>query len=571
MLGLIVVLITVSIAVVLFTLFTLFRSVAYQNQYVLSSYVDNQALLFERMLYDQPDWQIESRRVVLERVYQQFERQTLPINQSTGEFQVVFADGEMVFWLLPNGETVSHPRYLLDDRVVNAALNGGHGLVVLDSDTEDARVKAFSSIAEWEVAFVLTLQMDEIRQPFISAAISAVIAAIFLTSIGGWVFYRLSRPIIVDLEENEAKYRTLFDNANEGVLLLSPEVIECNDRAAMILDIPKWQLIGLDLTEFNSAEEHIVDPGKVIELAWQGAPQYFLWSAKSASGRLLELEVMMRKIQLDERDALLVTLVDITDRKRYEKDLRQAEKAIRDSRDHLAHVARLNTMGEMAAGIAHEINQPLSAITTYAQASRTLLSSENLDREMFEEALEQIAKQARRAGEVIRRLREFVNKSGTNTELVDPESLVSESVALGMVDARNLDLPLNIYSAKTDVKVRADAVQIQQVLINLIRNALEAVASSRQEGGKVDISLEVEEPWVTIKVSDNGPGLSEDALKRIFHPFYTTKASGMGIGLSISYSIVQSHKGQLTAYNQEDGGAVFELKLPIAKNRDMKE
>jgi len=568
MFGLIVVLITVSIAVVLFTLFTLFRSVAYQNQYVLSSYVDNQALLFERMLYDQPDWQVEERRIVLERVYKQFERQTLPINQSTGDFQVIFADGEMIYWLLPDGEMVSHPRYLLEDQIVNAALMGGHGLVVLDSRHEGARVKAFSSIAEWEVAFVLTVPMDEIRGPFISAAISAVIAAIFLTSIGGWVFYRLSRPIIVDLEENEAKYRTLFDNANEGVLLLSPDVIECNDRAAMIFDIPKWQLIGRELTQFNSSEEHIVDPGKVIELAWRGAPQYFLWSAKSASGRLLELEVMMRKIQLDESDALLVTLVDITERKRYEKDLRQAEKAIRDSRDHLAHVARLNTMGEMAAGIAHEINQPLSAITTYAQASKTLLASDELDRSMFEEALEQISKQARRAGEVIRRLRDFVNKGGTTTELVDPQSLVAESVALGMVDARNLDLPLNIYAAKTNVKVRADAVQIQQVLINLIRNALEAVSAYRETDGRVDIKLEVEEPWVYIRVYDNGPGLSEDALKRIFHPFFTTKQTGMGIGLSISYSIVQSHKGHLSAYNQENGGAVFELKLPIAESRE---
>lgn len=565
MFGLIIVLITVSVMVMLFTLFTLFRSVAYQNQYILSSYVDNQALLFERMLLEQPDWQIEEPLTVMRRVYSQFDRQTLPLNETTGVFEVIVQTDDEIHWLMGGGTVVSSAAYLLEDKVTLAALNGAQGVVVLDDGFTEPQVKAFSGLPEWGVAFILTVSMNELREPFVNAAIRAVLAAIILTSIGGWFFYRISRPIIVDLEENELKYRTLFDNANEGVLLLSPEIVDCNDRAAMIFGLTKWELLGRSLDSFSVKNQAYQQPRDFISRAENGEAQYFLWLVRDSRGSEHELEVMMRKVELDEQDRLLVTLVDITDRRRAEKDLRVAEKAIRDGRDHLAHVARLNTMGEMAAGIAHEINQPLSAITTYAQASEKLLQRPELDREMMEEAFTQIAKQARRAGEVIRRLRDFVNKSGTNLQLWAPEDIVAESVALGMVDARKYDIPVVTDLQVGIAPIQVDAVQIQQVLINLIRNALEAVAAFRQSDGQVDVILSAEERGVIIQIGDNGPGLSDEALQRVFHPFFTTKASGMGIGLSISHSIVQAHKGTMRVFNKDEGGAVFEVCLPYAK------
>ncbi len=568
MFGLIVVLITVSIAVMLFTLFTLFQSVAYQNQYMLKSYVDNQALLFERMLYDQPDWQIEDSLTVLSRVYEQFERNTLPLSGSNGDFQVVVRSDEEIHWLLPSGDVMTQPMYEMTDEVVLASLNGAQGVLRFDDPAEETYVTVFTGLPDWNVGFIFTISLEAMRTPFINAAIKAVLAAVILTSIGGWVFYLLSRPIIVNLEENELKYRTLFDNANEGVLLLGPTIVECNDRAAAIFETPKWHLIGSELSTFNDANRVVINFNYYLAAAKKGEAQYFIWQAKSANGQRIDLEIMMRQIELDEEDLILATLVDITDRRKAERELAQAEQAIRDSRDHLAHVARLNTMGEMAAGIAHEINQPLSAISTYAQASDTLLDAERINKDMLSEALGEISKQSQRAGEVIKRLRDFVNKTGTQVNCMAPSELVTESINLAMVDARKYDIPLVKEIANNLPMVNVDAVQIQQVLLNLIRNALEEMSAVDKDDRVLRIAVEAIKSGIVIKVIDTGPGIPVDVLPRLFHPFFTTKETGMGIGLSISQSIISSHKGTLTAYNNEIKGATFEVFLPSLDKQD---
>ena len=217
----------------------------------------------------------------------------------------------------------------------------------------------------------------------------------------------------------------------------------------------------------------------------------------------------------------------------------------------------------MAAGIAHEINQPLAAISTYAQGCRRLLENGLRDAQELADPLDKIVTQAMRAGEVIRRLRSFIKKSASELELVDANELVADVVKLAEVDARKHGIPVELQLADNLPAVRVDPVQLQQVILNLIRNALEAMEETPRERASVKVHTSLESSGqVCVRVVDSGPGLSEDQLARVFDPFFTTKATGMGMGLSISHSIITAHGGQLTVHNNPSGsGATFVILL----------
>ena len=265
----------------------------------------------------------------------------------------------------------------------------------------------------------------------------------------------------------------------------------------------------------------------------------------------------------DGRDGVIGTLScgeDVTEQRRTEEEVRRA-------RERLAHVSRLSTMGEMAAGLAHEINQPLTAITAYAEACQRMLAQEDgTAAPQFTEALEQISSQALRAGEVIRRLRSMVRQRQAMRELVDCNQMVRGAIILAEADARANDIELVLDLAIDRVTVQVDEVQIQQVLLNLIRNAIDA-----SEGNTVDrlilLRTRLHEQRIEIAVVDHGCGLGPDVGEELFNPFYTTKATGTGLGLSISHSIVRAHGGRL-AFRRNDGpGTTFFFTLPFGRNR----
>lgn len=251
------------------------------------------------------------------------------------------------------------------------------------------------------------------------------------------------------------------------------------------------------------------------------------------------------------------TLHDITDRKRTEEDVRQGEA-------RLAHFARLSTMGEMAAGLAHEVNQPLTAIATYAQAAtRMMARPEGADRADLDEALGQITAQALRAGEVIRRLRAFVKNRETRQEAVDCNRLVEELRLLVEPDARINDMRLRLELAPSVPPVGADPVQIQQVLINLVRNAIEVTLETPGALREVRILTQATaEGGVEVAVEDHGHGLAPGAADNLFNPFFTTKPTGTGLGLAISRSIIRAHAGRLAHRPTPGGGCTFYFTLP---------
>lgn len=250
---------------------------------------------------------------------------------------------------------------------------------------------------------------------------------------------------------------------------------------------------------------------------------------------------------------------DITERRRAEQELRRHQA-------ELAHVARLNTMGEMAAGLAHELNQPLSAIVNYSQGCIRRLRAGKAGAEELLPAMEQVHAQAERAGEIIRRVRNFARKSEPCRAAMDVNAMIHEVAELAEPDMRRHQARLRLELAKRTPPVLADMIQIEQVLLNLILNGLEAMEAVRADDRELVIRTEPANPdTVKVTVRDSGPGLSTRVERRVFDPFFTTKPKGMGMGLSLSRSIVEAHGGRLWVLPEARRGAAFQFTLPVAE------
>jgi two-component system sensor kinase FixL len=242
---------------------------------------------------------------------------------------------------------------------------------------------------------------------------------------------------------------------------------------------------------------------------------------------------------------------------------RAAEQRTRSLEVRLAHVGRFNLMGEMAAGIAHEINQPLSAIATYAQAAKRIMDHEPPNVATLREICTKIDDQARRAGQVIENLRKFIRKQEIRTQSLDVNRVVRDVLNLIEADAHAEGIPVRVETTDGLPTVRADAVQLQQVLLNLTRNSVDAMRGGLgKDRGILIATQRSERGGVRITVTDHGHGVSRQLGDHIFHPFVTTKREGLGVGLAISKTIVQSYDGSLTYADNPVGGAIFSIELP---------
>jgi two-component system sensor kinase FixL len=248
---------------------------------------------------------------------------------------------------------------------------------------------------------------------------------------------------------------------------------------------------------------------------------------------------------------------------------RAAEQHSRSTEVKLAHVGRFNLMGEMAAGIAHEINQPLAAIATYAQAGKRVLQQATPDVAMLADICNKIDDQARRAGQVIANLRKFIRKQEIETRSLDVNRVVADVMTLIEADARSEGIAVHVRTRDDLPAVRADALQLQQVLLNLTRNSVDAMRGGLgKDRGIVIATGPGERSGVRITVTDHGHGVSPQLGDNIFHPFITTKRDGLGVGLAISRTIVQSYGGALTYADNPAGGSIFTIELPAEQPRE---
>ena len=249
-----------------------------------------------------------------------------------------------------------------------------------------------------------------------------------------------------------------------------------------------------------------------------------------------------------------------------------AERRLQDMRSELIHVSRLTSMGEMASALAHELNQPLSAIASYMKGSVRLMDSETPDLERVRDALAAAGEQALRAGEIIRRLRAFVGKGEAAMRIEALPKLIEEAGALAMMGARDSGVRLTFRLEPGIGPVLADKVQVQQVVLNLMRNAVEAMSESPVRELSVS-TRSVEGGWIEVEIADTGPGLAPEVLERLFQPFVTTKEAGMGVGHSICRTIIEAQGGEISARYRPEGGAAFRFtlrsgELPLADEAD---
>ncbi len=272
-------------------------------------------------------------------------------------------------------------------------------------------------------------------------------------------------------------------------------------------------------------------------------------------GRHFPIVLSMREI-IDVAEHKYVILIrDLTEQ-------REAERQVREQRDMLAHVDRLNTLGEMAAGIAHEINQPLTAISMYAQSSLRFLQRDEPELQRLEEALEKLSQQAHRAGAVIERMQEMTRPHQSRHEAVAIDRLLREVRNLGEVEAqlRNFIIVLRLEDNLPEVS--CDPIQVQQVILNLLRNGMESMrVNDCRPGSKIVLQARRRGERVQISIVDSGIGVSRELERRLYQPFVSTKETGMGLGLSISRSIIADHGGRLEFKNNPEGGASFFFSL----------
>lgn len=243
---------------------------------------------------------------------------------------------------------------------------------------------------------------------------------------------------------------------------------------------------------------------------------------------------------------------------------RAAQEQVRQLEEQLLHADRLVILGELTAGIAHEINQPLTAIAAYADAGKSMISRpQPASGEDLQKICERIAQQSRRAAEVVQRLRKLVRSGSVTKSSHDINQIIRNILLLFEYEVKKLGIELVFKPMDSLEPLYVDEVQIQQILVNLVKNSLDAIAESRKQDGRIEIAVSRDGTDALVSVRDNGPGVADDVRARLFDSFFTTKPKGVGLGLSICKSIAAAHGGRLGYTGSQDGGSVFILSLPL--------
>ncbi|MBT3360426.1 MAG: PAS domain S-box protein [Rhodospirillales bacterium] len=367
-----------------------------------------------------------------------------------------------------------------------------------------------------------------------------------------------------ELLESEERFRTTFEDTAVGASIVGPDfkyritnkafldmvgytMEELRELTPMDITRPEDRAADIkNLNAFNAGETDAV----YLEKCYIRKDGSELWATVSASvvrdpdGQTL---YSIRHVQ------------DITERMR-------AEQSMQKLQGELAHVSRVSTMGEMAAGFAHELNQPLAAIANYAQGTLRRYRSGAIEMADFARVLELVVEQTHRAGDIIRKIRQFIQKEEPERRDINVNAAIREATELVQSEALQCDAVIELDLEEALPLVSADLVQLQQVLLNLARNGLEAMRETVDGNRLLSIrTASFDATNVEIVVEDSGPGIPEAIHKKLFDPFFTTKSEGMGMGLSICHSIVEAHGGGLKVVKNKMGGAAFRIILPVAK------
>jgi two-component system sensor kinase FixL len=365
------------------------------------------------------------------------------------------------------------------------------------------------------------------------------------------------------LREREAKLNSIFNAAVEGIIMLDRHgcVVTANAAVKAILGYAEEELVGNNVNMLMRPEQSVQHDQYIKEYIDNGRSN-IIGSIREVEGMhkggwIVPLDLSLSEFFIDGEIFFTGILRDISQRKLQEQENRE-------HLEELAHVTRLGLMGEMASGIAHEVNQPLTAIVAYTEVSLNLLKMPSLDTEKLAGILAKTHQQALRAGQIIHRMRDFVRSKTAERVLVCINQLIKDCIGLCADDIKLQNIKLGLDLAVDLLPVYVNEVQIEQVLLNLLRNAIEAMKElPREHPRRLLISTRLDDRrFVEIAIEDSGPGIAPADLAKIMTPFFTTKKNGMGMGLSISRSLVEAHHGTLRFNNVPGSGCTFYVTLP---------
>jgi len=366
-----------------------------------------------------------------------------------------------------------------------------------------------------------------------------------------------------ELEESERRFRAIFNSTYEFIGLLDPEgtVLEANQTALDFIGCSNADIVGKPFWEtpwwiHSPSLQKRLREG--VAEARHGKLVRFETEHFGKEGQRVVIDFSLKPVlnEQGETELIIPEGHDITERKHAEEEAQRMQQ-------EFAHVMRLSTMGEMASSMAHELNQPLTALISYCGTALQLARDIPSLPEGYIDILERASGQAHRAGDVIRHLREFVSKGSNNKIWVVLDDLIQDVIDLISWELRSSDIQVVFQPGSPACEVLVDKVQIEQVLVNLIRNGIEAIRQAGIPGGRVDIATRVAaEGSVEVTIADNGPGIDSTMAESLFEPYQTSKEEGMGMGLSISRSIIEAHNGRLWVDEQRQQGALFCINIP---------
>jgi two-component system sensor kinase FixL len=361
--------------------------------------------------------------------------------------------------------------------------------------------------------------------------------------------------------EREARLRSIIETIPDAIITIDGRgTIESFSPAAVrLFGYAASEVIGRNVNILMPSPYHARHDGYLARYLATGERRIIgigrIVTGKRKDDSIFPMELAVGEAIVDGQRLFTGFVRDITERQ-------QTQRRLQELQAELLHVARLSAMGQMGSALAHELNQPLTAIVNYIQAARRLLRAQ-LDTvpARIDEVMERASAQANRAGQIIRRLRQFVEKRETDKQIEDLNQIVEEANALALVGAKEQGVRVVLRLASDLPPLALDKIQVQQVVLNLVRNALEAMAQSSDR--QLTITTSAGEGIAEVSIADTGSGLAPEVAAQLFEPFVTTKPAGMGVGLSICRSIVEAHGGHIRADHNPQGGTIFAFTLPI--------
>jgi len=467
-------------------------------------------------------------------------------------------------WLTPTLENQPLYLFLVAPVLVTGILGGwGPGLAAT----------AYAVVLQLFVADDISTLID-VHHPFFAIDLARVLTFAAVGFVAAWFGSHLHRAQVDATTSaqaaaaREAHLKSILDTVPEAMIVIDERgtIQSFSAAAERLFGYRAAEAIGQNIKTMMPSpyrEEHDSYLARYIrtnEARIIGIGRVVVGQRRD--GSTFPMELAVGEMRSNDQRFFTGFIRDLTERQ-------NAEARLQELQSELVHISRLTAMGEMASTLAHELNQPLSAITNYLKGSQRLLagSSDEMS-SSIRDAIDKSAEQALRAGQIIRRLRDFVARGESERQVESAAKIIEEASALALVGAKSYDIRTQFHFNRDGDLVLADKVQIQQVLLNLIRNAIEAMSSAAvrnltiSTGGRDD-------GMMTISVSDTGSGIAPDFAGHLFQPFMTTKREGMGVGLSICRTIVEAHGGRIWAEPNPGGGTVFRFTLRSVTKEEM--